>query len=118
MYVSGFVIAVPEASKDDYLALAKAMGPMFIDYGALECAENWEADVPEGNSTDFRKAVQAKPDEKIVFSWIIWPDRETCDKGHKDMMEDERMQGHPEMPFDGKRMIFGSFDAIYTLGRD
>ena len=36
--------------------------------------EAWD-DVPEGKVTDFRMAVDAKPDEKIVFSWFEYPDK-------------------------------------------
>ena len=51
--------------------------------------------------------------EKVVFSWMIWPDRETADASHDKMMADERMQNFSgEMPFDGKRMIVGGFDPL------
>lgn len=114
MYVQGFVLGVKGDRQEDYLKVARAMGEMFIDHGALEATENWEADVPDGEVTDFRKAVAAEPHEKIVFSWIIWPDKETCDAGTASMMEDERMKAMewPEV-MDGKRMILGSFDQIY-----
>lgn len=117
MYISGFIVPVPEDKKEAYTAVASQMGPIFTDHGALECVEGWEDDVPDGESTDFRKAVKAEPGEKIVFSWIIWPDRAAYDKGHETVMQDERMQNLQEMPFDGKRMIFGSFNSIYTRGR-
>jgi uncharacterized protein YbaA (DUF1428 family) len=31
------------------------------------------------------------------------------------MMQDERMAAMPEMPFDGKRMVFGGFSPIVEL---
>ena len=119
MYVQGFVLGVKEDGQDDYLKVARAMGEMFIEFGALEAAENWEADVPDGEVTDFRKAVAAEPGEKIVFSWIIWPDKATCDAGTAKMMEDERMTSmeFPEV-MDGKRMILGSFDQIYRIAKE
>ncbi|MEM7689403.1 MAG: DUF1428 domain-containing protein [Pseudomonadota bacterium] len=119
MYVQGFVLGVKEDGKEEYLKVARAMGDMFIDYGAIEATENWEADVPDGEVTDFRKAVAAEPGEKIVFSWIVWPDKATCDDGTVRMMEDERMKNmtFPEV-MDGKRMILGSFDQIYRIAKD
>ena len=34
------------------------------------------------------------------------------------MMADPRMKEFGEMPFDGKRMVIGGFEPIFTLGRD
>jgi len=118
MYVSGFLLAVPEDKKEAYRKMASDAGPMFQKYGAIEIVEAWEEDVRDGKHTDFRMAVKAEPGEKIVFSWVIWPDKATSDAAEKKMMEDPEMQGPEEMPFDGKRMIFGGFSPIYTLGRD
>lgn len=118
MYVMGAVLAVKEDRQADYLEMARAMGEMFIEYGAIEVTENWEADVKDGVHTDFRRAVAAEPGEKIVFSWIVWPDRKTSEEAHEKMMQDERMQSPPgDMPFDGKRMIYGGFENIYAAGR-
>ena len=38
------------------------------ELGVRRQVEAWGSDVPEGKVTDFRKAVDAKPDEKVVFS--------------------------------------------------
>lgn len=115
MYVMGVVLAVPESNEAAYRDMAEEMGKMFIEYGALEVIENWEVDVPDGELTDFRKAVNAEEGEKIVFSWITFESKEASDKAHEEMMQDERMQNPPEtMPFDGKRMIFGGFRTIYS----
>nr|WP_298926576.1 DUF1428 domain-containing protein [uncultured Erythrobacter sp.] len=114
MHVMGAVLAVPEGKKADYLEMARWMGDMFREFGAIEVAENWEEDVKGGEQTDFRKAVKAEAGEKIVFSWIVWPDKATHDAAHEKMMSDPRMQEMPsEMPFDGGRMIFGSFENIF-----
>ncbi len=117
-YVDGFVLAVPTANKDKFLAHAGEFDPMFLEFGATRVLECWGDDVPRGQVTDFYRAVQATDDETVVFSWVEWPDKATRDAGIKKMMEDPRMDpaANP-MPFDGKRMIFGGFDTAFELGR-
>jgi uncharacterized protein YbaA (DUF1428 family) len=67
--------------------------------------------------TDFRKAVDAKPDEKIVFSWFEYPSKAERDAANQRMMSDPRMaEMGSDVPFDGKRMIMGGFDAIVEEG--
>lgn len=84
----------------------------------IEIVEAWEADVPDGKLTDFRRAVNLEEGEKVVFSWVIWPDKATADAAHEKMMADPRMEQMGEMPFDGKRMVFGGFEPILTVGRN
>lgn len=55
-------------------------------------------------------AVQCKPDETVVFSWIGWPSRQVRDEGMKKVMDDPRLS--KEMPFDGQRLVYGGFEAI------
>jgi len=117
MHLDGFVIPVPEGKRQAYLEMAQWFDQAMIDLGALEIVEGWERDVPEGKRTDFRKAVQAEDGEKIVFSWIVWPDKATADAAHEAIHEDEKFKAMTEMPFDGRRMIFGSFEPILDLRR-
>ena len=111
MYVSGFLLSVPEGNKDAYKAIAEGFWDIAKDCGALSQVECREADVPDGQITDMRMAVKAEPGEKIVFSWVTWPSRAARDEGMKKFMEDPRMQDM-QMPFDGKRMIYGGFQVI------
>ena len=87
MYVQGFLIAVPEDKKEAYLAVAAKSAEKFAEYGVTEIVENWEEDVTDGKVTDFRMATKAKPDERIVFSWMIWPDKATCDAASEKMRD-------------------------------
>jgi uncharacterized protein YbaA (DUF1428 family) len=115
-YVDGFVIAVPTAGKQAFVDLARKTDAMFIEYGALRVLECWGDDVPEGKLTDFRRAVQARPDETVVFSWIEWPDKETRDAGMAKVMADPGLSPENCAPiFDGKRMIFGGFTPVVDL---
>ena len=116
-YIDGFVIAVPTANKEQFIEHARKGDSIFIDYGATRVLENWADDVPEGKLTDFHKAVQAKEDESVVFSWVEWPDKETRDAAMSKMMsedfKDDRMDPEKNpVPFDGSRLIYGGFKSI------
>ena len=115
-YIDGFVIAVPEANRAQFIAHARTYDAIFLEVGALRVVECWGDDVPDGKLTDFRRAVQAKPDEAVAFSWIEWPDKPTRDAGMEKIMKDPRMEAAANCPFDGKRMIFGGFSPIVELG--
>jgi len=118
-YFEGFIVPVPEAKKDEYRKHAADAAPIFKDIGVGRHFEAWDSDVPEGKVTDFRKAVDARPDEKIVFSWFEYPDRATRDGANQKMMADPRMEEMgANMPFDGKRMIMGGFKAIVEEGSE
>jgi uncharacterized protein YbaA (DUF1428 family) len=112
-YADGFLVPVPAGKKDAYRELASKAASVFKDHGAVRVVEAWGDDVPDGKVTDYKGAVQAKGDEKVVYSWIEWPSKEARDAGMKKSMEDPRMQGDMStMPFDGKRMVYGGFAPI------
>lgn len=112
-YIEGFVAAVPTGNKESYRKHAADALPLFKEFGVARMVENWGDDVPRGKVTDFYGAVQAKEDETIVFSWFEYPDKAARDAAVERMMNDPRMKDMgADMPFDGKRMIYGGFDAI------
>lgn len=112
-YIDGFVLAVPTANKDAYKKLNEDWKDFFFSLGITRMVECWGDDVPDGEVTSFPMAVQAKPDETVVFSWIEWPSKEVRDEGNKKMMEaPEFAEISSKMPFDGKRMIFGGFEVL------
>jgi uncharacterized protein YbaA (DUF1428 family) len=117
MYVAGFVIPVPADKMEAYRKWAETSAAFFKDYGCLEIVESWEDKVPHGKLTDFHRAVAAKDDEKIVFSWQIWPSREFLDAAEEKMHQDPRMEMTAGMPFDAKRLIVGCFTPIHMMGR-
>ncbi len=114
-YVDGFVAAVPDQNKDDYMRHAREAAVVFKEYGALQVVECWGEGVPDGELTSFPMAVKAEDGETIVFSWIVWPSKAVRDAGMERMMADPRMsEENNPMPFDGKRMIFGGFQMILS----
>ncbi|AVO36643.1 DUF1428 domain-containing protein [Pukyongiella litopenaei] len=119
-YVDGFVMAVPAGNKQKFVEHAEQADTVFRELGALRVVECWGDDVPDGEYTDFRRAVQAKADETVVFSWVEWPDKATRDAAMGRMEElmatDDRF--NPEknpMPFDGKRLIYGGFSPVVDM---
>lgn len=113
-YVQGFVAAVPAANKDAYIEHAREASKIFLELGATRCVENWGDFTPPGKLTDFQRAVQSKDDEVIVFSWVEYPDKATCESATDKMMTDPRME-NMQMPFDGARMIYGGFETLFSM---
>jgi uncharacterized protein YbaA (DUF1428 family) len=120
-YIDGFVLAVPTANRQKFIEHARLGDSVFMELGATRVLECWGDDVKDGKLTDFRRAVQATPDETVVFSWIEWPDKATRDQAMSRMegmmKTDDRM--NPEknpMPFDGKRLIYAGFAPVVELG--
>ncbi len=116
-YIDGFVIPVPTAGREAYRDHEAKWWPSFREMGALSLVVGWGDEVPAGKQTDFLRAVDAKPDETVVFCWMTWPDKATRDRAYKAMeAQAQEGDGFAEMPFDGKRMIYGGFTPILMEG--
>jgi len=111
MYIDGFIASVPTEHKAAYVEYTNRIDAMFIEYGATRVVDGWGDDVPHGTVTDFYRAVAAPERETVVFGYIEWPDKEARTTGWDRLMQDERMKDQ-QPPFDGKRMVFGAFEAI------
>jgi uncharacterized protein YbaA (DUF1428 family) len=61
-YFEGFIVPVPAANEAAYRKHAGDFAPLARELGVGRHVEAWESDVPEGKVTDFRKAVDARPD--------------------------------------------------------
>jgi uncharacterized protein YbaA (DUF1428 family) len=115
-YVDGFVVAVPKQNIEAYKAMARKGGEIWKEYGALAFIESVGDDVPYGELASFPRAVQAKDDEVVVLSWIVYESREHRDAVNAKVMADPRTKASmSNMPFDGKRMIYGGFETFLQL---
>jgi uncharacterized protein YbaA (DUF1428 family) len=110
-YVDGLVIPVPADAKQAFLQSMKEQAELLKECGATRVVDAWGDDVPDGKVTDYKGAVKAGADEKIVYSWIEWPSKEVRDQAWQRLEKDPRMQPN-KMPFDGKRMIYGGFAPL------
>lgn len=114
-YVDGFVIPVRTDRKAAFIEMAARLAPVFKEYGATQVVECWGDDVPDGKVTDFKGAVQATPDETVVFAWIVYPSKAVRDTANAKIMADPRLRPEGDAPFDGKRTIFGGFDVVVDV---
>jgi uncharacterized protein YbaA (DUF1428 family) len=116
-YVDGFVVPVPKDRVADYRKLARKMGKIWREYGALQYVECVADDVKPGKWTSFPQSVKLKPDETVVFAWITYKSRKDRDRINAAVMKDARVTGMDpkNMPLDGKRMFWGGFKSIVEL---
>lgn len=113
-YVDGFVVPVPKKKLEAYRRLARKAGKVWREHGALDFKECVADDVKKGKWTSFPRSVKLKPSETVVFSWITYKSRAHRDKVNAKVMKDKRIAGMDmkDMPFDGKRMIYGGFKVF------
>lgn len=106
---------MPTARREDYRQHARVAAEVLRELGALQVVECWGDEVPDGKLTSFPLAVQRKPEETVVFSWIGWPSKAVRDEGMRRFMDDPRIKALGDMPFDGQRMIYGGFEVMLDL---
>ena len=114
-YVDGFVVPVPKKKLAAYRRMAEQAGRVWRNHGAVEFREWIADDVKIGKWTSFPRSVKRKPNETVVFSWIVYRSRAHRDRVNAKVMKDPRlarMMDPKAMPFDGKRMIYGGFKLI------
>jgi uncharacterized protein YbaA (DUF1428 family) len=117
-YVDGFVVPVPKKQLQAYRRLARKAGKIWREHGALEFRECIADDVKVGKLTSFPRSVKLKPNETVVFSWISYKSRAHRDRVNAKVMKDKRlaaMMNGKEMPFDGKRLIYGGFKVMVEV---
>lgn len=115
-YIQGFLVPVPEGNQEDYRAMAEGAVPFFEKYGMKRMVECWGDYLQRGEHTDMYDAVMAKDGETVVFSWVDWGTKETCDKAAEAMMSDPDMKMPETMPFDGMRMVYAGFETVGESG--
>jgi uncharacterized protein YbaA (DUF1428 family) len=99
---------VPTANQTAYGEHAAEASAVLRQFGVTRMVEAWVDNVPHGKVTDFRRAVQAKAEERVVFAWIEWPSKARREAGWNGFRAEQPMD-QVRMPFDAQRMIYGGF---------
>ena len=114
-YVDGYVLPVPKKNLRAYRRLAKNAGKIWREHRALEYRECVGDDLKVKFGLPFPRLVKAKPDETLVFAWIMFKSRAHRDRVNAKVMKDPRLASmcDPQsMPFDCKRMAWGGFKML------
>jgi uncharacterized protein YbaA (DUF1428 family) len=116
-YFEGFVVPVPTLNRESFRKHADQVAYITRELGVERQVEAWADDVEHGKVTDFYRAVDAKEDESVVFAWFEYPSKAARDAANEKFRSDPRMEDlGVDVPFDGKRMILGGFEAIVEEG--
>jgi uncharacterized protein YbaA (DUF1428 family) len=119
-YVDGFVLAIQKKKLNAYRKMASQGGKIWKKHGALqffECAgDDLSPKMPGVKLARFPRLIRAKPNETVVFSFIVFKSRAHRDAVNKKVMKDPAMNPEnmdmKDMPFDVKRMAYGGFKTI------
>lgn len=115
-YVDGFVLPVPKKKLNEYRRMAQKASKVWRDHGALEYRECVGDDLNVKMGLPFPRGIKIKPDETVVFSWIVYKSRAHRDRVNAKVMKDPRilkmMPDPKNMPFDDKRMMYGGFKTM------
>ena len=117
-YVDGFLLPLPKKNLQQYRRIAQQAGKIWREHGALEFRECVGDDVKMGKLTSFPRSVKLKPNETVMFSWIVFKSRAHRDRVNAKVMKDPRMAtmiDPKSMPFDVKRMAYGGFKTLIDL---
>lgn len=114
-YVDGFVLVIPKDKVEDYKKMASEAMGFWKEYGALDYKECQADDMNADFGVPFPKLANAKDDEVVFFSYIVYRDRAHRDEVNKKVMSDERLsescKKYGEV-FDMKRMAYGGFQTV------
>lgn len=114
-YVDGYVLPMPKGNTAAYKKMAEKASKIWIEHGALEYRERVAEDTNASFCLSFPAGINARPDETVVFAWIVFESRAHRDEVNEKVMKDPRLaedMESQEMPFDVKRMLYGGFEML------
>ncbi len=117
-YVDGFVLPIKKKNLQAYRKMSEKAGRVWKELGALEYRECVGDDLKTTMGVAFPKLAKVKPNETVIFSWIVYKSKAQRDSVNKKVMKDPRMaemMNDKNMPFDLKRMAYGGFKTIVDL---
>src|SRR5689334_20030095 len=105
-YVDGFVLPVPKKNLGAYRQMAQKASKIWRKHGALDYRECVGDDLKVKFGLPFPRGTKSKPNETIIFAYIVYKSRAHRDAVNKKVMADpalHEMCDPKNMPFDCKR---------------
>ncbi len=118
-YIDGFVFPLPALYLNEYKSVAEKVAEIWKEYGALAYFEYVGEDLKLEGTRSFVEIVDLKPNEVVVFGWVVFPSQEIRNEANRLVPLDSRMSElispltNPQrLIFDAERMIYGGFREL------
>jgi len=111
-YVDGYVLPVPKKNLPAYRRIAQKAARIWREHGALEYRECAADDLDVKWGVPFPRQLNLKPDETVVFAWIVFKSRAHRDRINAKVMKDPRLANT-----DAKAMPFDCQPRQWAFGR-
>jgi uncharacterized protein YbaA (DUF1428 family) len=113
-YVDGYVIPIKKANVKLYKKWAVLGCKVWKEHGALDYYECVGDDLKTKWGLPFAKMCKLKPNETVIFAFIVYKSKADRNRINKAVMKDPRMNPAKKvkMSFDGKRFTMGGFKTL------
>ena len=112
-YVDGFVIPLPKKHLKKYTKMAQLGRKVWMEYGALDYYECVGDEIKMPWGTPFQKLAKVKPNEVLIFAYIVYKSKAHRNRVNKKVHTDPRMNSSDYVGiFDMKRFTMGGFEVI------
>jgi len=112
-YMDGFVLPVPRIHLEEYVGVAQKVAAIWKEYGAYSYFEFVGDDLQLEGTRSFAELVDLKPDEVVIFGWVVFPSKEVRDQANREVPSDLRMAELVAPLTDPKRLIFDAGRMVY-----
>lgn len=113
-YIDIYALPLLKRNLSIYRRMAKKMGAIFKEYGALEYREFVGEDLKSKWSAPFTSKIKLKAGEVLIFAVVEFRSKAHRSRLNRQVMEDPRVQAMitEKPPFDMKRMLYGGFETL------
>lgn len=118
-YIDGFVFPLPKQHIATYRTVASKIAEIWKEHGALSYAEYIQDSTNMDGILSFSDVIKTADDETLVFGWVSFESKESCEIAHLKVAADSRMADliapiiePSNIIFDVSKMIYGRFEKI------